>query len=108
MTKTTKRRFLSLLTACLMAICFSNVAFAAEKPMIAECDYEIVPISASEEVSSRNTVIKNFNGTYSEWLDIPFTVTDSSRPVRVLYAIKMQNGSTPTTHLGVRMSDKTL
>lgn len=108
MTKNVKRRFLAILTTCLMAICCTNVAFAADETMVSECDYEIVPISTNEASTTYNTVIKNFNGTYSEWLDVPFTVTDSSRSVKVLYSIRMQDGSTPTTHLGVRMSDKTL
>lgn len=108
MKKSIKRRFISILTACLMVICCSNVAFAADETVVSVCDYEIVPISTAEEISPRNTAIKQFSGTYSEWLNVPFTVTDSSRPVKVLYAIRMQDGSTPTTHLGVRKSDKTI
>ena len=48
MTKNVKRRFLAILTTCLMAICCTNVAFAADETMVSECDYEIVPISTNE------------------------------------------------------------
>lgn len=108
MTKNVRKRFFATLITSLMVVCYSNTALAANEIKAIECDYEIISTSEDEGIVPYNTTIKSFQGTYTGWLDIPFTVTDSSRPVKVLYAIRMQDGTTAVTHLGVRKSSASL
>lgn len=108
MTNNVKRRLFTILTTFLISMCCCNLVFAESEPTNSKFNYEVVTSSSIDEVTTYNTTIKDFRGTYTGWIDIPFTVTDSSRSVKVLYAIKMKDGSTPITHLGVRMSDKSI
>ena len=106
MAKKTKKRLLSLLMVCLLSICFNTAVFAAEAKNSNFSDVEIISISSDNEypVAPINENIRSFQGEYSTILDIPFTVTDSSRPVRVLYAIRYANGSSVEVDLGLRNS----
>lgn len=101
-----RKRLLSGILVCLLSICFNSVAFAAEAKNSTFSDFETVSISSDNEniITPRNQTIKSFQGEYSTILDIPFTVTDSSRPVRVLYAIRYANGSSVEVDLGLRNS----
>ncbi len=106
MTKKMSKRLLSLFMFAIMVLSFGSVAFASENTISNDSeDIEIISVSAESYVtrSVNNETIKYFSGTYTGWLDVPFTVTDSSRPVKVLYSIKSSDGNTLTTHLGVRM-----
>lgn len=109
--KTTFKRIISSLMLCaLLVVSSSVVSHAEEIPNVTENsindNFTIIPVSDADSgiMLTSNEVIKEFKGTYTGWLDIPFTVTDSSRTVKVMYSLKMSDGSTPITHLGVRMS----
>ncbi len=41
-------------------------------------------------------------------VDVPFTVTDSSRTVKVMYSVRALDGSSMVSHLGIKMADKDL
>ena len=106
MVKKTKKRLLSLLMVCLLSICYNTAVFAAEAKNSNFSDIEIISTSSDNEypVAPINENIRSFQGEYSTILDIPFTVTDSSRPVRVLYAMRYADGSSVQVSLGVRKS----
>lgn len=101
-----RKRLLSGILVCLLSICFNSVAFAAEAKNSTFSDFEIVSISSDNEyiVTPRNQTITSFQGEYSTSFDIPFTVNDSTRPVRVLYAMRYEDDSSVQVNLGLRNS----
>lgn len=52
----------------------------------------------SSNVSRTGAALAKFSGVYYGWLDVPFTVTNSSQTVKVLFSAKALNGSDITTY----------
>lgn len=104
------KRFVSLFLVCFtVSLCFSNVAIASEKnPLDTNAEFSVIPASASDTSSRGQETLKDFSGTYYGWIDVPFTVTDSSRVVKVMYSVRALDNSPMVSHLGVRIADKTL
>lgn len=119
MRKILRKRLLSVLMASIMMLSMGKVTFAAENDIsylsqsietsvTADNEFSIISVSEAETKSTTNETIASFSGQYQGWIDIPFTVTDSSRPVKVMYAIRKTDETVMTTHLGVRMEDANL
>lgn len=113
-----KRIATILLCCCLMSLSFSHPAFAAEntaKEYTASDACEIIEVVEANEgelsaqvQATNSTTLADFSGVYYGWLDVPFTVTDSSRTVKVMFSVRSLDGSEMITYTGIRKSSGSL
>lgn len=113
-----KRIFTSLICCGLLLSSYCTSVFAAQNIPevnsnidnssiceIVEADDEITEVQAA---TPRSSTLANFSGVYYGWLDVPFTVTDSSKTVKVLFSARALNDSEMATYTGIKKSNGSL
>lgn len=91
----------SLLCCFLFVFSFSAVSFAEE-------NFINTSVKDLENTTYSSYIIADFSGVYNEYLDIPFTITDSTRTVKVMYSVRALDNSNMVTYSAIKKKNANL
>ena len=110
-----------LRTIVTVILCLSLCSFANYTVFAKEHNTNEVSLNRSSQNMSEETLdeannqplassnsLAEFSGVYYGWLEVPFTVTDSSRLVKILYSAKSLNGTDMVTTVGIRSANSSI
>lgn len=108
-----KKFFASLICCGFLSLAYCTSAFAAQEVLISNSyDEEIFDTNDAradmQTITPRGSTLADFSGVYYGWLDVPFTVTDSSKTVKVMFSVRALDESEMITYAGIRKSNSSL
>lgn len=101
---------------CLSLCSFANYTVFAKEPntnaVSVNHSYQNISEETLDEENNQplasSHILTEFSGVYYGWLEVPFTVTDSSRIVKILYSARALNGTDMVTTVGIRSANSSI